>query len=201
MSGLRSCQISSWKLDSSMRIRSPADISARSMSGGRPMLPPIQVRRPDFWPMQPRSEVVVVLPAEPVMPTRGAGARRANSSESLVRGMPRRCASTTSGASMATPPLRASTSQSSSSVGGCSPRTKRSRSAGKSANEARAAASAVAGRMSDRVTYAPAPTAKRARDIPWRAMPRITSRLPFRASMLISLLVKNSTLCAFAPWR
>ena len=73
---------------------------------GLPMFPPTQVVNPAARHISPASAVVVVFPAEPVIPTTGAGQRSRKSCASLLRGMPRCCAATTMGASSGTPPLR-----------------------------------------------------------------------------------------------
>ena len=67
-------------------------ISSTWSISGRPMLPPTQdaARRCDGLPsaMRPTRVVVVVFPAEPVMPTTGQGTASMKICESLVSGMP-----------------------------------------------------------------------------------------------------------------
>jgi hypothetical protein len=173
-------QISSWKLDSSCTTISSAAILCRSASSGRPILPPTQVVRPSTCPMTPVRAVVVVLPAEPVIPITAVGLRRINSCESLVTSGHAAAPLATKGASAGTLPLIATTSAISNKRIGCSPNTY---SICKSASSAISACKSAAGRKSETVTCAPTPTAKRASALPCRANPKINSRLPCNGSM------------------
>ena len=87
------------------------------------MLPPVQTRRPAARSMAATREVVVVLPALPVMPMTCAGQRSRNSWASLASGMPRSRAARTMGAVSGTPPERQTRSVVSSSCRGWSPLT------------------------------------------------------------------------------
>jgi len=140
------------------------------------MLPPTHVRRVEAFPIAPTRAVVVVLPAEPVIPITLAGHRFKNSCESLVMGMFRSRAACTNGASAGTPPLIASKSTPSNKLNGCEPNTKL---ISRSAKPLISACNIAAGRKSEIVTVAPSCTAKRARAVPCRANPRMRRCFPF----------------------
>ena len=69
------------------------------------MLPATSVLRPDARQISPVSVVVVVLPLVPVTAMIGPSRNMAPTSISLITGMPRRSASTMTGASPGTPGL------------------------------------------------------------------------------------------------
>ncbi len=117
------CNGSSWKLDSSSTTQLVGDIRGSSPSKGRPMLPPTNVSRPAPRNTSPSSEVVVVLPALPVMPMIGAGQSSKNSSIRLVTGMPRVRAAFSSGLSGGTPGDAKTTSTPFRTVGSSLPST------------------------------------------------------------------------------
>ncbi len=148
---------------------------------GRPILPPTQVRRPLIWAITPVRAVVVVLPAEPVMPMTAAGERRVNSNESFVIWIPRFWAAWTRGASAGTPPLTARMSVLSNKLIGCSPKTN---SIFRWASSFKSGPNFSAGRKSETTTSAPTPAANSARALPCRASPRMTSFLPVNSSIV-----------------
>ena len=76
---------------------------------------------PGLSAMRPTRVVVVVFPAEPVMPITGHGTASMKICESLVSGRPRRTASTRMGRVSGTPPETQTRSASSSRSSGCPP--------------------------------------------------------------------------------
>ena len=158
------------------------DSSMRATTG-TPMLPPTSVGMPAFSRISPSSEVVVVLPLEPVtariLPLR----KRAASSSSPMTGRPKLRACTSSGVSSGTPGLTtmrswrrnvsrpwppASTLMPSSSRAGMS------------------LARASALRMSETVTCAPRRRRKRAAARPDLPSPTTRTFLPLSSIMRIS---------------
>ena len=181
MAGLR-VHNSSWKLESSCTTKSPGCIWGKSPMSGRPILPPTQLLRPATRPIWPVSEVVVVLPADPVMPITAVGVRRKNSCGSLVTQMPRARAASAKGMSAGTPGLNTNTSASSKRVIGCSPNTK---SMSKPSNSTRLANKRSRGRASETTTCAPSAAANWANALPSRARPMMMIFLPVQFSIVI----------------
>ncbi len=165
---------SSWKLDSSSTTRSSGSIWSSFSSNGLPMLPPTHTwrgARTHALNILPTRVVVVVLPAEPVIPITGQVTFSKKSCESFVKGMHRRRASTNKGMSSGTPPETHTRSIPSSAWMGCPPVN---HSTLKSRNALFSVLSCASPRWSFSTTRAPFPARKRARAKPCRAAP-ITS--------------------------
>ena len=146
---------SSWKLEISRTTRSAGWISSRRSTSGMPMFPPTQALRGDFTAacaIRPTSVVVVVFPAEPVMPITGPGTASMKICVSFVRASPRRSASCTIGRVSGMPPERQTRSAVSSRRKECSPNTQLIE---RSAFAARTAAIWETLRWSFKVTCAP----------------------------------------------
>src|SRR5215211_1773992 len=124
--------------------------------------------------MLPTRVVVVVLPAEPVMPIVLQGTTSMKICESFERGMPRLTASATMDNVSGTPPERQSTSVESSNSSGCPPSA---HVIGYSASESRATRKSASVRMSLKVTRAPCKESQRAKAKPCRAAPSIKTRV------------------------
>ena len=80
-----------------------AEMPGRSESSPTPMLPPTTWSCPEASSIAPTSEVVVVLPAEPVMPVTGAGQRSRNNSSMEEIGTPFASAARRAGRAAGTP--------------------------------------------------------------------------------------------------
>ena len=118
----------------------------------RPLLEKGEVN--DMAAIRPTRLVVVVFPAEPVMPIVRQGQASKNICESFESGMPRRRASTTSGRLSGTPPEGQTRSAAANISSGCPPQTHLICFSNR-ASEARSADNCSAGRWSFKITCAP----------------------------------------------
>ena len=80
--------VSSWKLLTSATVNVDSVVDSASEISGVPILPPTTVEIPAHFRMCAISEVVVVLPFEPVMAMRRPRRKRQASSISLQTGIP-----------------------------------------------------------------------------------------------------------------
>ena len=80
--------VSSWKLLTSATVNVDSVVDSASEISGVPILPPTTVEIPAHFKMCAISDVVVVLPFEPVMAMRRPRRKRQASSISLHTGIP-----------------------------------------------------------------------------------------------------------------
>ncbi len=193
MAGRNCSVVSSWKLDTSSTDQVSSVLSSISPTTGTPIFPPTRVGSPAAFRISPTSDVVVVLPLEPVMASVLPLRKRAASSSSPMTGSPKLRTWASSGVSRGTPGLTTIRSWRRNVSSPCPPASTLMPS---SSSDGMSLASASALRMSETVTWAPRRRKNNAAARPDLPSPTTNTFLPLSSIIVLpqACMIRDSSI-------